>query len=110
MIFGRIIPIVVPQAESKDLLFHFLQCEFLILTHPDVLLDLLILFHRDMDWAVITISQTLCDQHSISLIGLYFFLAGRFRHCSRGKNDTLQIMVGKLVVSGEAKAFSSITI
>lgn len=61
MILGRAISIVMPQAEGKNLRVHFLERKFVILTHPAVLLDLLILFCRDMNRAVITMRQAPCD-------------------------------------------------
>ena len=73
MVFGCIIPIVVAQAESEDLLLYLFQCELVILPHSDILLDLLILLRRDMYRAVITMGQTPCNQSGITLICFHFF-------------------------------------
>ena len=98
VIFGCVISIVVAQTESEDLLLYLFQCEFVILPHSDILLDLLILLRRDMYRAVITMSQTPCNQSGITLIRFHSFLTSWFWHCRRGKNHTFHVMTCKLVV------------
>lgn len=98
VVFRCVIPIVVPQAESKDLLLHLFQCELMILPHPDILFDLLILLRGDMHRTVIMMGQAPGNQRSVTLVGFHFFLADRFWHCSRGKDDALHVMACKLVV------------
>lgn len=98
MIFGCVIPIVMSQAKGKDLLFHFLQRQFVILPHLDELFDLLILFRRDMDRTVITMDQAAGNQRRVAFIGFYFFPASQLWHCDWSKDNTLHIILGKLVV------------
>ncbi len=43
-------PVVMLQAEGEDLLFNLFEGEFMVVSHPDKLLDLFIFICRDMDW------------------------------------------------------------
>jgi len=49
--------VVVPQAEGKDLLLHFLKGELMIVPHSDILLGLLILLSGDVYRRVIIMGQ-----------------------------------------------------
>ena len=98
VVFGFIIPIVVAQAESEDLLLYLFQCELVVLPHSDIPFDLLILLRGDMNRAVITVGKTPGDQCSVTFVRFHFFSASWFWHCSRGKNHTFHVMACKLVV------------
>ena len=90
--------VIVTQTESYDLLFDFLQSKFVVISHTDEFFDLLIDIRRNMDWTVVFMGKTPCDQHRIPFICFDLLLTLRLRHGSGSKNNTIYVMLSQLVV------------
>ena len=89
---GTVVLIPVPQTERKDLLLDLFQCQLMIVPHPNELLDLFIFLCGNVNFTVIIVSQTACDQSCVPFVRLDPFLAGGNRHRRWGKNHTLHIV------------------
>ena len=100
---------IMSQAERQDLLLHFLQGKFVIIPHTEIFLGLFVLLSRNMNRAVIMMGQASGNERCITFVRFHFFLASRFWHRCRRKDDTFHTVVCKLVIEGKAETSSLIT-
>ncbi len=98
----------MPKNKRVDLLLQLFLCQLMIIPHPQIFLNSIILTSWNIDWMVSAIAQALSDQTCITLI-CFNALSLLCEHCSRGQDDAFKSGVGKLVVQRIPKASCLVT-
>ena len=106
--FGAFVIIPMPYAEHADLLLYLLKRLFMIVTHPQILFNGIVLFCWYVYRMIPAVRKALCDQMCITAV--CFNALPLFRkHCCRCKDHTLYSCGCELVVERISQAARLIT-